>query len=129
MIIKTVHITNTPLVIANPYIQYPQDGVPPANPAVTLPVATSAGSSASQPATPSQTGGAGQPGWLWLLVIAIALAVALLAIGLGLRFSRPAPGGASGVSYGMTAEDLDARKRRERALQDLTRRQSDPEGS
>jgi len=120
VVTKTIHVTTSPTLIPNPYTKFPQDGVPPANPAVTLPTTNSGGSSSAQPGAQGNPGGASQPGWLWPTVIVVALAVAALAIGLGFWFGRPAPGSASTKTPGMTAEDMEARKRRERALTELT---------
>lgn len=127
VITKTIHVTSGPVVITNPYTKFPQDGVPPANPAVTLPSVNNGASNGTQSGAQGQTR-ASQPGWLWPAVIAVALVIVALAIGLGLRYGRPAPGGVSSLTPGMTAEDVEARRRRERALADLTRQQRERDG-
>lgn len=121
-IVKTVQVTSVPTVITNPYTRYPQDGVPPSNPAVTLPSATNSGSSSNQPARQTQTGGATQPGWLGPLLIVFGLLFVAVVVGLGLWLRKPAPGVASGIRYGEAPADVEARKQRERALQELTQR-------
>ena len=126
VITKTIHVTSAPIVIPNPYTKFPQDGVPPANPAVTLPTADN--SSATQPGVQTQPGSGSQPGWLWPAVIAAALVIAALAIGLGQWLGRPALGGASSTTPGMTAEEIEARHRRERALAELTQQRRERDG-
>jgi hypothetical protein len=124
VIVKTIHVTTTPQSIANPYTKYPQNGVPPANPAVTLPTAAeNGGSQNGQGSSQTQPGGVGAPVWPWLLVIVVALT----AIGLGLWLRQPSQSSVSDTSYGMSAEDIEARKRREQALGELTRRRNGPE--
>ncbi len=122
VIVKTIQVTGASTVIANPYTRYPQDGVPPANPAMTLPSATGNGSGSNQSTHQTQAGSAASPGWLWPVTIVLALAFVVLVVGLGLWLRKPAPSSVSGIRYGESAEDIEARKRRERALQDLTQR-------
>ncbi|HEX8998132.1 MAG TPA: M28 family peptidase [Ktedonobacterales bacterium] len=112
-ITKMVHVTGFPLVIENPYKAYPENGVPPSNPAVTLPQ-PEANVAPAAPTSPGSAPTSGAPWWLW---VALAI-VAILAVGGGIGFgvwrTRPAVG-ASGAS----AEADTERRRREQAVREL----------
>ncbi len=127
VITKAIHVTSATEVIANPYVQYPQNGVPPANPAVKLPTAQGNGSNVGQRTTLAQSGSVGLPAWLLPAVIVIALVIVALLAGMGYWSRRIAPGGVSEPASGMREEDLEARKRRERALWELSRQRSESE--
>jgi PKD repeat protein len=124
-ITKTIQVTNTPVNIANPYTKYgAQDGIPPANPQVTLPTAENGkGASSAQ----KQQSGLQIPGWIWSVVIGLALILSLLAIVIGVWRRRPATAGAPGAPTSFnSAEDVAARRRRENALQDLLKPRDEP---
>jgi hypothetical protein len=116
-ITKTIHVTTSPVVITNPYQPYPQDGVPPVNPAVTLPKPDHGPNSGANPSgTPSVIPAPSQaapPWWLWVVVAALAI-IALVAIGFGVSMARrpAAGGGAAGAAQS-------ERQRREQAFREL----------
>jgi hypothetical protein len=97
---KIVNVTTTPPVIVDPYAAYPaQDGVPPANPAMTLPkpdtnTGSNSGSNSGANSAATHTSGsptsAGTPWWLWLLLGVVIVAVAGVLIGFGMRRRQPA---------------------------------------
>jgi hypothetical protein len=95
---KRIHVTASPQVIQNPYAPYPQNGIPPANPAVTLPTGgqspnggTSGGSS-SLTTTPHIVQPVAGPPWALWIALAVAALLALGLIGFGVsRLRRPAP--------------------------------------
>lgn len=121
---KRIQVTTTPPVIANPYAQFPQDGMPPANPAVTLPQdnqnptggssSGTTGGSSSVTTTPLVVV-APPPWWgLALLGVIALLAVGAIVLVLGRLRRRPAP-----VS-GMAPSAAEAERRwREEALRNL----------
>jgi hypothetical protein len=113
---KTIHVTTSPVVITNPYQGFPQDGVPRANPAVTLPKPDHGPNSGGTPSViPAPTQSAPPPGWLWAVVAALAI-IALGAIGFGVSMARrPASGGGGAAAGPADAE----RQRREQAFREL----------
>ena len=113
---KTIHVTTSPVVITNPYQGFPQDGVPQANPAVTLPKPDHGPNSGVTPSvTPAPMQSATPPGWLWAVVAALAI-IALGAIGFGVSMARrPASGGEGAAASPVDAE----RRRREQAFREL----------
>jgi hypothetical protein len=121
VISKTVHVTATAPNAANPYTQFPQNGVPPANPAVTLPTANSGGGSVTQPVAPKPGASTGLPAWVWIALVALVLALGALLLWIGVLRRKPALGAVGEVGTGASAEEIASRKRREQALQDLLR--------
>ena len=124
VVTKTVHVTTTAPNATNPYTQFPQDGVPPANPAVNLPTANSNGSGGQSGAAKPGVN-AGIPAWMWVALVALIALLGGLFLGISLLRRKPALGsvGESGASMG--TEDRETRKRREQALQDLLRPRRD----
>ncbi|HEX9038404.1 MAG TPA: M28 family peptidase [Ktedonobacterales bacterium] len=117
---KSVQVASQAPNVSNPYIRYPQDGVPPANPNVTLPVATSANSNGATGGATRRTTNTrqGVTGWVWIagLALLVALGGLFVAIWLIRRRATPPP-----ESPGGMGEERAARARREQALQDLLR--------
>lgn len=109
---KTIHVTTSPVAIANPYQAFPQDGVPPENPAVMLPKPDHGPNSGAN-LSPKPVASAPQitmPWWLWVVIAALAI-IALAAIGFGVSMARrPAAGGGAVDSE---------RQRREQAFREL----------
>jgi hypothetical protein len=108
------------VVITNPYQPYPQDGVPPANPAVTLPKPDHGpNSGANSSGTPSSTVVGSHPAvipswWLWPMVAVLAI-IALAAIGFGVSMARRPAASGGGAAGAVDSE----RQRREQAFRDL----------
>ena len=117
---KTIRVTNAPAVIANPYQNNPQDGIPLANPAVTLPQAGANGTG-----NPSGSTSAGQatgnatsttPWWVWLILALLGL-VPLSGILLAINMARKL--NTSGAMEQATPESVADRQRREQAVRDM----------
>ncbi len=115
-ITKTIHVTDAPPVINNPYAAYHENGKPQANPAMTLPqpqiTAPAAGGtsvgSLAQPATP--------PWWLWVALAVVGI-LALGLIGFGVSVARrPTLSTAAGIASPAAEAE---RQRREQALRGL----------
>jgi len=135
---KSVYVTTSPPVIANPYKAYPQNGYPPYNPAVTLPktqqyVAQGSGASnggsstspgASQPSASSPPDASTQ--W-WLdwgpwLALALVAVLALGAIGFGIALARRRRAAAARLAN--TESEAD-RQRREEAFRNILASRAD----
>jgi hypothetical protein len=112
-ITKTIQVTGAPVVIPNPYQGNPQNGIPQANPAMTLP---QPGASSGATSVGSLAPSTGTPWWLWV-VLAVVGMLALGAIGFGVSMTRkPALSTAAGVA----SPDAEAeRQRREQAMRRL----------
>ena len=117
---KTIHVTSAPLAVTNPYANFPQDGIPPANPAVTLPKAEAHG--AGNPSGSTSAGAtagnatATTPWWVWLILALLGL-VPLSGILLAIRMARKF--NPSGVIEQPAPESEEDRQRREQALRGL----------
>jgi hypothetical protein len=117
-ITKTIHVTGAPVLITNPYQGNPQNGVPPANPAMTLPQpevntpgAPSGGASVSPAGSPASA-----PWWLWVVFAVVGvLALSLIVFGVSMA-RKPALSTAAGVA---SPEAEAERQRREQALRGL----------
>lgn len=132
-ITKTINVTSTPVNISNPYAQFPQNGIPPANPQVRLPTASSSGGgTGGGPSRGGTTGGIAIPSWAWQALTGLVVVLALGAIGLGIWLKRPASpettngGMPSSDAIAPASDDTAARKRRENALQDLLTPHDEP---
>ncbi len=112
-ITKTIQVTGAPEVIRNPYQGNPQNGIPQANPAMTLPQpAASSGATSVGSLAPST----GTPWWLWAVLAAVGL-LALGTIGFGVSMARkPALSTAAGVASPAAEAE---RQRREQAVRSL----------
>ena len=116
---KTIHVTSSPPVIKNPYAAYPQNGVPPSNPAVTLPQ-PQANPLPSQPGQTSvgpATQPAPMPWWLWVALALIGI-LALALIGFGVSMARRRPASVTMTSGAAPEAEAD-RRQREEALRRL----------